>query len=194
MFSRNRGDRVFKHLKFIDHESKVSITCRCFVIVLFPFYGKIPMRKPASSPAYNAATRSVQRPIVSSSHLVSPRSAQTSELEFGLVVAWTAFARCALRCMAAAGAPDLPTWKEKGVNFSAYTWYGIFVPVGTPQPVMDKLHKAITVAIDSKPYKDRMALAEGEIPHMSIAETKKFVDDDATMWRDLIKSLNIKLE
>ena len=94
----------------------------------------------------------------------------------------------------ATGAPDLPTWKEKGVNFSAYTWYGIFVPVGTPQPIMEKLHKAITVAIDSKPYKDRMALAEGEIPHMSIAETKKFVDDDAAMWTDLIKSLNIKLE
>jgi len=53
----------------------------------------------------------------------------------------------------ATGAPDLPTWKEKGVNFSAYTWYGIFVPVGTPQPIMDKLHKAITVALDSKPYR-----------------------------------------
>ena len=65
------------------------------------------MRKPASSPAYNAATRSVQRPIVSSSHLVSPRSEQTSELEFGLIVAWNAFARWAVRCMAAAGAPDL---------------------------------------------------------------------------------------
>jgi tripartite-type tricarboxylate transporter receptor subunit TctC len=94
----------------------------------------------------------------------------------------------------ASSAPDLPTWKEKGVNMSAYTWYGIFVPVGTPQPVMDKLHKAITVAIDGKPYRDRMALAEGEIPRMSIAETKKFVDEEAVMWADLIKSLNLKLD
>lgn len=94
----------------------------------------------------------------------------------------------------AAGAPDLPTWKEGGVNMSAYTWYGIFAPVGTPQPILEKLHKAITVAIESKPYKDRLAQAEAEIPHTSIAETVKFVEDDAAAWVALIKSLNLKLE
>ena len=45
--------------------------------------------------------------IVSSSHLVSPRSLELSELEFGLIVAWNAFSRWCVRCMAAAGCPDL---------------------------------------------------------------------------------------
>ena len=45
--------------------------------------------------------------IVSSSHLVSPRSVELSEFEFGLIVAWNAFSRWAVRCMAAAGCPDL---------------------------------------------------------------------------------------
>jgi predicted MarR family transcription regulator len=45
--------------------------------------------------------------IVSSSHLVSPRSLELSEFEFGLIVAWNAFSRWAVRCMAAAGTPDL---------------------------------------------------------------------------------------
>jgi predicted MarR family transcription regulator len=48
-----------------------------------------------------------QAGIVSSSHLVSPRSRQTSEFEFGMIVAWNAFSRWAVRCMAAAGVPDL---------------------------------------------------------------------------------------
>src|SRR4029079_16141349 len=47
------------------------------------------------------------RGIVSSSHLVSPRSVELSEFEFGLIVAWNAFSRWAVRCMAAAGCPDL---------------------------------------------------------------------------------------
>jgi predicted MarR family transcription regulator len=51
--------------------------------------------------------RMSQRAIVSSSHLVSPRSQEASELEFGLIVAWNAFSRWAVRCMAAAGVPDL---------------------------------------------------------------------------------------
>ncbi len=45
--------------------------------------------------------------IVSSSHLVSPTSLELSELEFGLIVAWNAFSRWAVRCMAAAGCADL---------------------------------------------------------------------------------------
>ena len=45
--------------------------------------------------------------IGSSSHLVSPKSVELSELEFGLIVAWNAFSRWAVRCMAAAGCPEL---------------------------------------------------------------------------------------
>jgi predicted MarR family transcription regulator len=48
-----------------------------------------------------------QNAIVSSSHLVSPKSAEMSELEYGLIVSWNAFSRWAVRCMAAAGVPDL---------------------------------------------------------------------------------------
>ena len=59
-------------------------------------------RKAAPPPRKRAAPG-----IVSSSHLVSPHSVELSELEFGMIVAWNAFARWAVRCMAAAGCPDL---------------------------------------------------------------------------------------
>jgi len=68
---------------------------------------------PATAPApaarkTRAAAGSPRRGgIVSSSHLVSPRSVELSEFEFGLIVAWNAFSRWAVRCMAAAGCPDL---------------------------------------------------------------------------------------
>jgi predicted MarR family transcription regulator len=47
------------------------------------------------------------RSIVSSSHLVSSKSPELSEFEFGLIIAWNAYSRWAMRCMAAAGLPDL---------------------------------------------------------------------------------------
>lgn len=52
----------------------------------------------------NAAGKS---PIVSSAHLVSPRSAEMSEFEFGLIVAGNAFHRWIVHCMSAAGLKDL---------------------------------------------------------------------------------------
>jgi predicted MarR family transcription regulator len=65
--------------------------------------------KAASSAASPKAARSGagRAGIVSSSHLVSPKSVELSEFEFGLIVAWNAFSRWAVRCMAAAGRADL---------------------------------------------------------------------------------------
>lgn len=45
--------------------------------------------------------------IVSSAHLVSARSAELSELEFGLNMVANAYQRWMVRCMAAAGVTDL---------------------------------------------------------------------------------------
>jgi predicted MarR family transcription regulator len=45
--------------------------------------------------------------IVSSQHLVSSKSPELSELEFGLIIAWHAFARWMMRCMTAAGVKDM---------------------------------------------------------------------------------------
>jgi len=47
------------------------------------------------------------KPIVSSAHLVSPRSAEMSEFEFGLIVAGNAFNRWITHCMSAAGLKEL---------------------------------------------------------------------------------------
>ncbi|MFC7409898.1 winged helix DNA-binding protein [Hydrogenophaga atypica] len=53
------------------------------------------------------STRADSVPIVSSAHLVSPRSAEMSEFEFGLIVAGNAFHRWIVHCMSAAGLRDL---------------------------------------------------------------------------------------
>jgi predicted MarR family transcription regulator len=57
------------------------------------------------SPAARVAAQTP--PIVSSAHLVSPRSAEMSEFEFGLIVAGNAFHRWVAHCMSAAGLKDL---------------------------------------------------------------------------------------
>lgn len=50
-----------------------------------------------------------RKPIVSSDHLASGRSAELSEFEFGLIVAGNAFSRWAVRCIGAAGLKDMTT-------------------------------------------------------------------------------------
>ena len=60
-----------------------------------------------SHPATVAAPAGAAQRLVSSAHLVSPRSAEMSEFEFGLIVAGNAFHRWIAHCMSAAGLKDL---------------------------------------------------------------------------------------
>ncbi len=65
------------------------------------------MTKKASGKSASAPVAGHAPAIVSSAHLVSPRSAEMSEFEFGLIVAGNAFHRWIAHCMSAAGLKDL---------------------------------------------------------------------------------------
>lgn len=64
-------------------------------------------RRKTSTPSTAGAPPETRRPIVSSAHLVSPRSSELSEFEFGLIVSNNAFSRWIVHCMAAAGLREL---------------------------------------------------------------------------------------
>ncbi|SOD89473.1 winged helix DNA-binding protein [Caenispirillum bisanense] len=57
--------------------------------------------------ATDPAAGTKPRRIVSSAHLVSDKAAELSEFEFGLIIGYHAFSRWMVRCMAAAGYPEL---------------------------------------------------------------------------------------
>lgn len=66
--------------------------------------------RPALEPAVPVPKEQIApRLFVSSSHLVSEKSKELSEFEFGLILAGNAFDRWVVRCMAAAGLKDLTT-------------------------------------------------------------------------------------
>ncbi|MGA8615524.1 MAG: tripartite tricarboxylate transporter substrate binding protein [Xanthobacteraceae bacterium] len=68
-------------------------------------------------------------------------------------------------------APDIPTFKEVGyTEHIAATFFGIFAPAGTPQPIIDKLNQAI-VAVESKPdFQQKFLINRGLTPVMQSAE------------------------
>ena len=68
-------------------------------------------------------------------------------------------------------APDIPTFKEVGyTEHIAATFFGIFAPAGTPQPIIDKLNQAI-VAVESKPdFQQKFLINRGLTPVLQSAE------------------------
>ncbi|MCR4401571.1 MAG: tripartite tricarboxylate transporter substrate binding protein [Firmicutes bacterium] len=51
------------------------------------------------------------------------------------------------------GIPDVPTFRESGVNFSLDQWRGIYAPKGTPTAIIERLEKAFQQAMETEGFK-----------------------------------------
>jgi tripartite-type tricarboxylate transporter receptor subunit TctC len=60
--------------------------------------------------------------------------------------------------------PQLPTLREAGIkNFEFETWYGVFVPRGTPSAVIAKLNSTINAMLSASDVKEQMRKAGFEV-------------------------------
>lgn len=54
--------------------------------------------------------------------------------------------------------PDVPTSYEQGLpEFDCAVMYGVFAPVGTPKPIVEKLAAALDEGLDEEPVRKRLA-------------------------------------
>jgi tripartite-type tricarboxylate transporter receptor subunit TctC len=91
-------------------------------------------------------------------------------------------------------APELPTIEELGFpGFEATAWFGLMAPAGTPQPIIDKLHKE-TVRILVLP--DVKAKLEGlgvQLVGNTPAEFAAVIGTETPAWAKVIKQAGIKV-
>jgi tripartite-type tricarboxylate transporter receptor subunit TctC len=52
--------------------------------------------------------------------------------------------------------PQLPTAYEQGTDFEGSTWFGFFLPKGTPPAIVKKLHDATVAAMDDRAVQEQL--------------------------------------
>lgn len=90
--------------------------------------------------------------------------------------------------------PGVPTILESGFDFNTEGWYGVVAPRGTPQPVIDALHKALVQAMGSADMKARMTKLAIESGATTPAEFAKLIRDENERWSKVIKAAGIKVQ
>ena len=91
--------------------------------------------------------------------------------------------------------PDVPTMQEAGVpGYVYYTWFGLWAPKDTPQPIIDKLYAEIKKAQATPMVKDRIAALAGETLDMPLADIKPFLKAEIAKWADVVKRAHIQVQ
>jgi tripartite-type tricarboxylate transporter receptor subunit TctC len=86
--------------------------------------------------------------------------------------------------------PDVPTYRELGVNVDFIFWRGLFVSKDTPAPIVAALRTAVGKVARNPAFKDRMVQGNF-IPAAMVddAETHAFIRREETLVEEVLKSL-----
>ena len=91
--------------------------------------------------------------------------------------------------------PDVPTLDEQGVKgYEAGTFTGLFVPAGTPAPVVDKLAAALEKARADPAVRERYKALGVDMMDMTRAEFTAYVRTDYEKWVKVAREANISLD
>jgi tripartite-type tricarboxylate transporter receptor subunit TctC len=91
--------------------------------------------------------------------------------------------------------PGLPTVAESGVaGYQYYTWFGLWAPRRTPEPIIEKLSGEVHRALADPGVKERIAASAGEPSAMARADIEPFVQSEIAKWADVIKRAGVTVQ
>jgi tripartite-type tricarboxylate transporter receptor subunit TctC len=91
--------------------------------------------------------------------------------------------------------PNVPTMQEAGVpDFNVDSWYAIFVPAKTPQPIVDKLNRALNTIVHEPEIREKLLQQGAEGTGGTPQALGHTVSAEMARWAKLAKEANIHLD
>jgi tripartite-type tricarboxylate transporter receptor subunit TctC len=88
--------------------------------------------------------------------------------------------------------PDVPTVKEStGVDFDAYSWFGLAAPAGTPSDVVHKLEAALGLALADREARDALINDGFEVVGSSSEAFGQAIASELKKWSTVVQQNNI---
>ena len=89
--------------------------------------------------------------------------------------------------------PHMHTVAESGVpGYEASGWFGMLVPAGTPQQIVDRLNGAIVKGLAMPDARERLAALGGEVGGGTPEQFAAHIRTEAAKWSRLIRTLGLK--
>ena len=92
-------------------------------------------------------------------------------------------------------APDIPTVAESGIpGYESETYFGIFVPAGTPKPVIARLSHELSTVMQRPDLKEQLARQGAEPAGSDPEQLLALVRSHTAKWEKVIRDAGVKLQ
>ena len=91
--------------------------------------------------------------------------------------------------------PDVPTIMESGVpNFDVSSWFGVFLPAGTPKPIVAKMNGQIRKIVETPQVQKRL-IDLGADPETNTPEQfAAYVKSEKTRWGKVVQDTGARID
>jgi tripartite-type tricarboxylate transporter receptor subunit TctC len=91
--------------------------------------------------------------------------------------------------------PDVPTSAEAGLpDYKTYNWYALFAPLGTPEPIIQRVNEALTKGLATPEARKQFEDIGVELAVSNPRALSSELKQQANFWGPLIERAGVKLD
>lgn len=88
--------------------------------------------------------------------------------------------------------PDIPTFKEQGIEFGESSWYAMFAPRGTPKPIIAKVNADVERILAMPDVKEKAITLGYRYVGGSPSSLDAFLKSEIAKWAEVAKKGSLK--
>ncbi|MDR2860299.1 MAG: tripartite tricarboxylate transporter substrate binding protein [Elusimicrobiota bacterium] len=88
-----------------------------------------------------------------------------------------------------AGLPNVPTFKEQGMNVITGTWRGLAVPKNTPDDIVKILSDALSKTVNSDDFKNFMSTRNFGVRYLNSIDFQNFMNTDSQNLKAVVEEI-----
>lgn len=88
-----------------------------------------------------------------------------------------------------ASLPEVPTFKELGLDAQFYIWSGLFAPAATPAPIVTRLREAVRQSVEDPGFRAAMDKLETPVAYLDAPQFAKFWERDAARLKTALEKI-----
>ena len=92
------------------------------------------------------------------------------------------------------GFPEVPTFREQGIDLVSTSWFGLSAPAGTPAPVVERLATTLRVVLDDPALGTRFAEFGGTIGTLGPEDYTSFIRTEIARWAPIVRASGAQVE
>ena len=93
-----------------------------------------------------------------------------------------------------ASLPNVPSAKEQDIDMDFLSWNAVFVPAGTPEPIIRTLNAAARRMLASEEWEKQRQTSAGAKVSGELEFSRKFVQEEIAKWDRYVRETGVKVE